>query len=44
MIIINSNIQGRSLNVIKEFPYYKELLIKDRIGQNSLPLGASSVL
>ena len=28
----NSNIQGRSLNVIKsDFPYYKELLIKERI-------------
>ena len=28
----NSNIQGRSLNVIKvSFPYYKELLIKVRI-------------
>ena len=28
----NSNIQGRSLNVIKViFSYYKELLIKERI-------------
>ena len=31
----NSNIQGRSQNVtlcgISEFPYYKELLIKERI-------------
>ena len=27
----NSNIQGRSLNVISDFPYYKELLIKERI-------------
>ena len=31
--IIKSNIQGRSLNVIKKkgFPYCKELLIKERI-------------
>ena len=27
----NSNIQGRSLNVISDFPYHKELLIKERI-------------
>ena len=28
----NSNIQGRSLNVIKrDFPFYKELLIKESI-------------
>ena len=26
----NSNIQGRSLYVINDFPYYKELLIKER--------------
>ena len=27
----NSNIQGRSLNAIKnDFPFYKELLIKER--------------
>ena len=28
----NSNIQGRSLNVVSDFPYSKELLIKERIG------------
>ena len=27
----NSNIQGRSLNWISDFPYYKKLLIKERI-------------
>ena len=27
----NSNIQGRSLIVISDFPYYKELLKKERI-------------
>ena len=27
----NSNIQGRSLNLISVFPYYKELLIRERI-------------
>ena len=27
----NSSIQGRSLNVISDFPYYEELLIKERI-------------
>ena len=27
----NSNFQWRSLNVISDFPYYKELLIKERI-------------
>ena len=32
MYNINSNIQGRSLNVIKsDFPNYKELLTKERI-------------
>ena len=31
MLNENSNFQWRSLNVISDFPYYKELLIKERI-------------
>ena len=36
----NNNIQGMSLNVVNDFPYYEELLIKEK----NLPLGANSFL